>query len=616
MGARRVRIAVRLLAGLILLALPSAAQVQVGDNLSMSLSGNLGFQYAGNIEDGISGHSMGLTGNGNLTGNYYSPNFLNFNVDPFYNRTQSNSVFGSLSNASGISSNVNLFGGSHFPGTVSYNRIYNATDSFGVPGSDVGLAQNTNQQGYGVTWSALVPDMPTLTASYMVNNDSNSILGLEGTNEENDRTLNLMSTYKLDGYRLTGQYLHRNTNAHFNQVIDSLKPVHTLSSSNDFGATVQHALPLAGSFSATWNHLGYDYAYEDSYSTNSSGGSTTLNGNASFHPATKLGVAFNANYNDSLLGSVPEPILNNGTVINMTSLGSFHSVLVGSDVYYQLIRSLGLHGNISHTHQTFLGQTYSATQFFGSANFNIDRTLLKGLTVSLGVVNTVQQTENTGLGFVGTVNYTRKVGGWDLGANFAYAQNVQTVMLVYTTSSYSYLGSVRRRLTDRTYFMAGYSGSHSGITANSGTSSSADRLWTTFMHRGYSLNTYYNKSDGMAVLTPGGLVPVPGNVPPPIDSNAFTSYDSKGWGFNASASPIRRLSISGGYSKSSGETIDPLITTSTGNELINVVFQYRLRKIFVNGGYTRLSQTVGTTSTQPIMVTSYFIGFSRWFNFF
>ena len=44
--------------------------------------------------------------------------------------------------------------------------------------------------------------------------------------------------------------------------------------------------------------------------------------------------------------------------------------------------------------------------------------------------------------------------------------------------------------------------------------------------------------------------------------------------------------------------------------------QYRMRKIFLNAGYTRLSQTVGAPGTQPIMVTSYFIGSSRWFNFF
>jgi hypothetical protein len=215
------------------------------------------------------------------------------------------------------------------------------------------------------------------------------------------------------------------------------------------------------------------------------------------------------------------------------------------------------------------------------------------------------------------VNYTRKFSGWDVSGNFSYAQNVQTVMLVYTTSSYSYLGSVRRRLGDRTYFMAGYSGAHSGITANSGTTSSAERVWTTFMHHGYTLNTYYNKSSGEAILTANGLVPVPGNLPPPVlGTNQFTSYDSKGWGFNAGATPIRRLTISGGYSKSNGHTIDPLLTTATNNELINGLMQYRLRKIFLNAGYTRLRQTVGAPGTQPIMVTSYFIGFSRWFNFF
>jgi hypothetical protein len=54
----------------------------------------------------------------------------------------------------------------------------------------------------------------------------------------------------------------------------------------------------------------------------------------------------------------------------------------------------------------------------------------------------------------------------------------------------------------------------------------------------------------------------------------------------------------------------------TNNTLLNVIMQYRVRKIFVNGGYTRLQQTVGTPGTPPLDVTTYFIGFSRWFNFF
>ena len=226
--------------------------------------------------------------------------------------------------------------------------------------------------------------------------------------------------------------------------------------------------------------------------------------------------------------------------------------------------------------------------------------MLEGLSFSLGVVDTVQQTDNSGLGFVGTLNYTRKFAGWDVSASLSYAQNVQTVMLVYTTSSYSYLGSLRRRIRERTYFMAGYSGAHSGITANSGSTSSAERVWTTFMHRGYTVNLFYNQS---------------GNLPPAA-VGAPTSYDSQGWGFNAGANPIRRLTVSAGYSKSDGHTIDPLLTTATDNELINGIMQYRLRKIFLNAGYTRLRQSVGAVGSKPIDATTYFIGFSRWFNFF
>ncbi len=98
-----------------LLALPSAAQLDVGDNLHMNLSGTVGFNYAGDIDQGASDHGMGFTGNGTLTGSYYSPNFLNFNVSPFYNRMQSDSTFGSLTNATGVSSSVNLFNGKPFP---------------------------------------------------------------------------------------------------------------------------------------------------------------------------------------------------------------------------------------------------------------------------------------------------------------------------------------------------------------------------------------------------------------------------------------------------------------------------------------------------------------------
>jgi hypothetical protein len=606
------------LAGVFLLALPAVAQLQVGDYLRMNLNGSMGFNYGGGINGGLSDHSMGFTGNGVLTGSYYSPSFLNFSVSPFYNREQSNSVFGSLANTTGVSSDVNLFNGSHFPGSVSYNKAFNSIGSFGVPGSDLGLAERTNTQSFTVGWSAFVPDFPTFSASYGIDDSSNSIVGEAGTDAVTNRTLNLLSTYRWDGFMMTGQFQHRNTDANFTQFLEEGEaPITTTTSSNSYGATIQHALPLAGSFGVSWNRLSYAYNYQDSTSDHNSGSSDTVNGSAAFHPTDKLAVSFNATYNDSLLGSIPQTLLSNGAQIDLTEASSFRSVLVGTDVFYQIFKTLGVHADVAHEDQTFLGQTYSATQFGGSVNFNFDHSLLKGLSFSVGVVDTAQQATNTGLGFVGNVNYDRKFYGWDVGANFSYAQNVQTAMLVYTTSSYSYLASLRRRIGERKYFMAGYSGSHSGISANSGTTSGAQRLWTGFIYRGNSLNAYYDKSNGLAIYTNAGLLPVPATLPAQAFApNSLTSYSSKGYGVSLGLNPTRRLVVSASYGKSDGSTIEPTLSIYTNNTLINATMQYRLRKIFVNGGFTRLQQSAGTAGTSPVMVTSYYIGFSRWFNFF
>lgn len=599
------------------MALPAFAQLQVGDHLQMHMNGDIGYDYSGGWNGGVSDHSMGFMGDGMLTGNYYNQNFLNFNVDPFYNRQQGNSTYGSLTNTTGVTSNVNLFSGSHFPGTLSYNRVFNGTSAFGVPGSDLGLAQHVNTQGYGIGWSALIPGYPTLTANYNVTNTTQQVIDLTGNDRQKDRSLLLISNYRWDGFLMNGQFQHRNTDAVFGEFLTQGEaPIDSKSSSNNYAASVQHALPLSGSASVSWNRLDYEYHYVDSFSSHNSGTSNTINSNANFHPSNKFAFGFNANYNDSLLGSIPQTVLSSGTEVNLTNANSFHSFLVGSDAYYEVIRNLFVHANVSHQHQSFLGQSYDATQFGGSANYNVDRSLLKGLSFSLGVVDTAQQQSNTGIGFVGTLNYNRKLSGWDVSGNFAYSQNTQTVMLVYTTSYYTYIASVRRRIGERKYFMAGYSGSHSALTHTSGSSSSANRVWSTFIYRGNSFNAYYNKSNGEAIFTPSGLVPVPTNLPPTLLGTEFSSYNASGWGVSAGTVPVRRLTLNFAYAKSHGSTIDPQQSIYTSNDLINATMQYRVRKLYVNGGYTRLHQTAGTLGTEPVDVTTFYVGISRWFNFF
>ena len=604
------------LIGVFLLALPVAAQVEVGDT-SMNLSGDIGFNYNGSMIQGISGHGLGLSGDASLQGSYYNPNFLSFSIRPFYDRAQSNSAFGSLTNSSGVNAGVNLFSGSHFPGSFSFSKVLNNTGEYGVPGGGVGLATNGSNQGFALSWSELLPDWPTLTASYAIESGSESIYGSPQESKQTSHDLTLTSSYQVAGFRLGGLFSHRNLDGTFSELLEGVQsPVVSDTSTNNYQFTASHSFPMQGSYSVSASRVTYDYSFHDGSSQASSGASDTVNGNLNFRPAPKLSVGVNASYNDSLLPDLPQEMVGGGTG-GTISLGKFRSYLVGSDANYQVLHNLFVHATVNHVEQTFLGQSYSATQFGGSANYNLEHNILQGLSFNIAVVDTANKEGNTAVGFAGNLNYRRKFAGWEADANFSYAQNVETLLIADTSSSYGYVSTLRRRIGNRSYFMVGYSGSHSGFNTISDSTSSAQRGSASFSYRRYTASGFYSTSNGRAAFTPTGLVALPGNLPPDaLAPGTAIVYNSKSYGFNLSASPIRRLTVSGGYAQSSGDTVDPVLSTFTKNKLINGVMQYRLRKVYVNGGYTHLTQSVGTLGTAPISVTTYYIGISRWFNFF
>ena len=135
----------------------ASAQVQVGDNLEMKAGGLLTLGYAGNYGDQFqSSHGLNFGVDGTLTGSYYSPNFLSFDVTPYYNQSRANSNYQSLTGASGVSMrSANLFTGSHFPGSVSYRNDFNSTGTFGLTGQP-DFTTHGHGQGFGIGWSALV----------------------------------------------------------------------------------------------------------------------------------------------------------------------------------------------------------------------------------------------------------------------------------------------------------------------------------------------------------------------------------------------------------------------------------------------------------------------------
>ena len=77
-----------------------------------------------------------------------------------------------------------------------------------------------------------------------------------------------------------------------------------------------------------------------------------------------------------------------------------------------------------------------------------------------------------------------------------------------------------------------------------------------------------------------------------------------------------RLNITGTYSHVTSDTLSNNVFSNNRTEIFYSQLQYRLRQLNVLAGYTRFSQGISAAGTPPGAENSYFIGVSRWINFF
>ena len=140
------------------------AQMSVGDEVKMSLNGNIGVGYSGDFGTaGVSGHGLFGTGMGQLSGSYYNPNFLSFNVRPFYNRNQDNGSYTSVLSETGVDASTNIFSGSHFPGSISFTKSFARGSQYGLPGTG-NLSADSDTRNFSTTWSELLLPQATRVA--------------------------------------------------------------------------------------------------------------------------------------------------------------------------------------------------------------------------------------------------------------------------------------------------------------------------------------------------------------------------------------------------------------------------------------------------------------------
>lgn len=599
----------------IALAVPARAQLQLGNDVSMKANGNISFGYTADYSNLTgSDHTLSPSGNADLNGYYYAPGFVSFDVQPFYNESRANSSYQSIFQSSGVNGSASIFSGSHFPGTVSYSKIYNSEGGLTIPG--VGnLTTKGNSDNLALGWGIHVPDYPSVSFQFLDGDNNSTVFGTTQPSTFSAKTFGAQVTDTLAGFSLSGGYQYNKINTMTPEFLSGEAPTTSESSGNSVNFGVGHKLPLRGSFSTSFSRS--DYNTEDSIAGDTFNGTIdTVNAGAGFQPTHELEIGANAQYTNNLTGMLYQSYITAGVVLPSSLLDySTHSLDVNSHANYSLPSlHLTLMGNADHRQQTVLGTDLSADTFNEMITYGND--FLGGyINATSGVTQTTVNV-NTGassLGLFDNASYQRNVKQWNLTGSFNYTRNTQTMFIGYTTSGYGYSGGLGRKINAYTYWSVNAVGAKSVFNNIASSGNNSQSYSTSLTLRRMSFSGSYGKADGTSILTATGLVPV---TTPVLSALPAVYFNGKSYSFSASATPIRGLVLSGTYSKSRSETLSDSVSSSNSNAQLTTMLQYKVRQLWVTGGYLKLQQGFSITGQPYASYSSFYMGITRWFNFF
>ena len=599
---------------LVALELPAWAQLEVGSNTSMTLSGNMSVGYNGDYGNTTgSDHSSTVSGDATLTGYYYSPKFISFYATPIYNRSQANSGDQSITNATSINVGASIFSGSHFPGSVSYSDSWDGSGTFGLPGVQ-GFTTHGNSRGFSAGWSELVPGLPPVTVQYSQTDSSSNLFGSDGTDNVGARDFGLFSSYRIDGWFMNARFNDISTHTELPSFITEGETIESETNSKVFSFNTNHKLPLTGNFQ-------FSYVWSD-FSGGSSGLTTTgsdqtLSASASFIPTKRLSTAFLATYDTSLSGQVEQQLIAAGSVAPEVNLGAgSHSESISNFDNLSITKSLSAAFAIGRIQQTVYGESVGVTHWSAILNYRFRKPLWGTFLIYGGVNDQTADGVHDGTGLVAGINFNRQMEGFDVSGSFGYDQRVQTVLATQVTSDYSYLVNAKRHLSRRLLWNANFNGFHTGLGQLPGYGSHSEGFGTNLTYKDYNFGANYNKVSGTALLTASGLVTAPGTLDPVLTGNQYLLSTGTSYSFTGTANPLKHLVVSGAYTKSTSDTTDNSVGSLSNSRVITAFTQYQFRKMSIGGGYTNLVQDIGATGLPPAEYSNFYVGIQRWFRAF
>ena len=287
---------------------------------------------------------------------------------------------------------------------------------------------------------------------------------------------------------------------------------------------------------------------------------------------------------------------------------------LGGGASYQFTNFLSTQAQATYYDQYYFDKSYTGTFITGTVNYT--RRILDMFTFSAGCVGGVQWTGQQ----LGRFRRQRKLLSQDQGlGNFRIVQlcaeravrvSHRTPRLTTTTRHGCIAAFGHWPGVDRAY-----SGSRSGLTNQPGTDNHSEGYSTSISSRRFTVTGNYTKATGQSILTSAGLVSASAQPRECRQAASSSSTETA----TVAAFPRRRLrhlTISGTFSRALSNTLSEVTNSRNNTELFNAQLQYHLRRIGVLAGFTRFSQGISASGTPPGTANSYFIGVSRWFDFF
>ena len=589
-----------------------AAQVTLGDDLSMNLDGSVSFGYAGTNNNLVeSAHGLAVGGQAELRGSYFDPRFLNFIVSPYYNESRQNSGVSSVFDTSGLNAMAQFFGGSHYPGSISFGTDWNHEGQFGIPGTTAYKTRG-NDHYFNVNWGLYLPDLPGVSVSYGTGASAYEVLGAPTKGSSDSQSFNVRSTYVWDGFNLNGGYSRFDLNQSLPEITEasSFLSGNTNQDQIQFGVSRRFGQDIGFATNASRSHYTLDFSGAPTNQTFDSL-AATLN----IRPQAKLRTVVGFSYTDNLAASLFQPVPEEGGTPQYISLSeSSHALDLGVSATYLITTAFNAQASYDHRAQTFEG--IAATTDAYSVGVDYSRTLLGGsLGAYAGVTHFAGNLSNQGAtGGSGNLSYTRRFGAWAANGSFRYARNAQTAINTLTQSGYGYAVNASSRVKSW-YLTLNANGNENRIDAVANSSSFSHAYSSSLSNRTLSFNGSFNRSTGNSIQSGAGLIATP--VPTPVvPQTLLVLFGGSSYAGAVGYAPVRGLTITCDYSRASYRTQNLSQVSRNSLSQFDAKSEWYYRQIHFTGGYTRLLQGFGAFSSTSFRVNSFYAGIYRSIRFF